>query len=261
MWRTSFGDGEEKNRVLKGAERDIFIHAVACWFVEVTGGHTQLHAIMELLDKGEADHVANHDFPPPFADMPMTQQMVSVAFVTKALLQENFDFGDHTAWNEATVAAIYESLSVEIVMEMDYAKDDPTVLHHQFHRSVVFDKYREMFLAEGEDGEIMLEDIPDDMLAVDDWDELIEVLKDRILWDDDYDMLAIADDAVIAASVLKEAVGIQPDYFSDAPPIDTRRAVIASVRYLYHLSDAFHQDYHERVTLKEKKDGLATDSE
>jgi len=121
------------------------------------------------------------------------------------------------------VAAVYSSLRDAIVIEIDMQADDNDVSW----RRLVLRAYQET--NPGDPGDDW--DLPDPSSTdVGEWELLVDVMADRILWDRDWELEDLMVDSHPAkAAALKMQLGIDDDYFTDIPP-DPHDADLDKVR-------------------------------
>ncbi len=125
-----------------------------------------------------------------------------------------------TAVNEGTVAAVYQNLLDNNLMEVD--EDNEMQVDQSFRYY-----WRSLIMAAVKEAE-KAEDVPPDpdwnptieSNAMSDWDVLVECLENRILWDDaDWDLEEeIADSPPELAQHQKEFLGITDEYFLAVAP-------------------------------------------
>lgn len=199
-WRTQIGE-----RTLKGAEANLIREALA----------TMVDMVEEEI-RGYADQ---WEFDVPLFDqLPPTARLAILAQVGWALLRETETYPPLTAINEATVAAIFERIKELIQFEVDSEgeMEDP------------FNWRRDVLAVYQEIGD---DDLPSvECRDMEEWDLLVQVLSDRILWDEDFnDAVLYVDKPPEHAQFLKEAMMIDDDYFTAVPP-DPREADLPRIR-------------------------------
>jgi hypothetical protein len=185
MWWTPGGE-----RTLTGSEAALFKDALGA-----------------IVDRVRDDEEGLWQFDaPPFDDLRPHQKLAVLAQVGVALLREDQSV-PMTALTEAAIAAVYESIRVMVEMEIDQPaalEESPT------WRQLVLAACREQGIEaplgpESEDG--------------DEWDLLIDCLAGRVLWDEDWKDAEHHLDADPAASrMIKDLLGIDPDYYVAVPP-------------------------------------------
>ncbi|WP_145119331.1 hypothetical protein [Rosistilla oblonga] len=126
-----------------------------------------------------------------------------------------------TAELEATVMAIFETVKSQIELEIDAGQcfGDSCCDMRSMVLAAFIDNApgSEADAANIEDD---LDDIPDPWCdEIEQWDLVVELLADRILWDRDFEMASmIVDEEPEMAEAYKQVLGIANDYFSMAPP-------------------------------------------
>ena len=169
---------------------------------------------------------------PLFEAMSWQQQMVMVERVLKLLVDPTVHAEGSSALLDSTVAALYVELYRNIEIESDTERlaeergwdfGEPPV---RDWRRLVLQVLDEIDY-EGERPRI-------DNTDRDDWVLPIQILKDRVLADEDYLMESLALDLPPETSfTLKDAMGIKKDYFIDIPPdVTTEQAEQARVEII-----------------------------
>ncbi|QDV67777.1 hypothetical protein Poly24_14810 [Rosistilla carotiformis] len=205
MWHTSTGD-----RTLSGAEATLIVQTCV----------TMIDAL-EWEVRNDNDAVVCESGVELYDDQLVCQRIALLNEVCHGLLSPNQAMPELTAELEATVMAIFETVKSHIELEIDAG--------HCFGdsccdiRSMVLAAYGDN--APGSDSESSsidedLDDIPDPWCdEIDQWDLVVELLADRILWDRDFEMASmIVDEEPEMAEAYKQVLGIDNDYFSMAPP-------------------------------------------
>jgi hypothetical protein len=211
MWWTSAGE-----RVLRGAEWELFREGLSCLWDDVE--------VSEAEDGPGTTGIAVFD------QLARAERLALLATVAKGLTDEDESCPDLTAPTEGTVAAIFAHVRCHIDVEIEVQEDAISSGSPAMVRSRPL---REMVLAAadrvGIDCGSLGADSGSDALT--EWSDLIDELRDRILWDDrDYlagDTFLDLDPAV--ADALKEQLGIEKDYFS-AAPIEPTPAGLEEIR-------------------------------
>jgi hypothetical protein len=146
------------------------------------------------------------------------------------LTDEDEPCPDLTALTEGTVAAIYAHIHYHIEVEIE---DQEEAIASGSPVRVRSRPLREMMLAAADQvgidrGPLRAESGSDALTA---WSDLVDELRDRLLWDDrDYvagDVFLDLDPAV--GDTLKEQLGIVEDYFS-AAPVEPTQAGLEEIR-------------------------------
>jgi hypothetical protein len=164
MWWTSAGE-----RVLSGAEWALFREGLSCLWDEVE--------MSEDEDGSGTTGIAVFD------ELPKVERLALLASAAKGLTDENSPCPDLTALTEGTVAAIFAHLSYLIEVEVEIQEEGIGPDRSDGLRS---HPLREMVLASASHvrlgcGHLTAERGSNALVA---WSELIQTLRDRILWDD-----------------------------------------------------------------------------
>jgi len=204
MWHTSLGDP-----VLIGPEAALFRHG--------------LRSLLDFLSGSPAQ-----DWPTAIAafdDLQYPQKVALLWHVGSALLQPNVPAPKLTAANEAAIAAVYGHIQTLVEHEIEVGRGKP------FVRALVLDCLREELAREGAD-------LPGPRCTdTEEWDSLVDLCADNILWDRDYeDGDRFLDTPPEQASRLKELLRIDDDYYAAAPPDLKPRQVEDCLRRLRKLS-------------------------
>lgn len=205
MWHTSTGD-----RTLSGAEATLIVQTCVQmidaleWELRNDNGEVVCESGVELYDEQR-----------------VYQRIALLNDVCRGLLTQDQSVPDLNAELEATVMAIFETIKAHIELEIDAG--------HCFGdsccdvRSLVLAAYGYVgpgMEASNANIEDDLDDLPDPWCdEIDQWDLVVELLADRILWDRDFEMASmIIDEEPEMAEAYKQVLGIDNDYFSMAPP-------------------------------------------
>jgi hypothetical protein len=211
MWWASSGE-----RVLRGAEWELFREGLSCLWDDVE--------VSEEEDGLGTTGLAVFD------DLPKAERLALLATVAKGLTDEDEPCPDLTALTEGTVAAIFAHIRYHVEVEIELQEEAIASGSSGRARSR---SLREMALASADQVGIDRGPLRADSgrHAPAEWSDLIDELRDRILWDDrDYlagDTFLDLDPAVDDA--LKEQLGIAEDYFS-APPLEPTLAGLEEIR-------------------------------
>jgi hypothetical protein len=193
MWWTSEGE-----RVLRGAEWELFREGLA--------------GVWDQIEDSKEDDEDSFTYGiPAFDNLQTNQKLALLALVGKALHDEAIPMPNLTAHAEATVATIFKYVrqSVEIEIGLDEG-DDPDAT---FWRQLVLAACREV-------EENWEKPLPDPCCDdVGEWEVLIDVLAEWILWDYDFCMEEsfLDEDPVVAKKKMKE-MGIAGDYYLQPAP-------------------------------------------
>lgn len=179
MWHTSAGD-----RTLQGAEARLF--ADALW------------DFVEEIELDEGEYEVGLDV---FDRLTYGQKASLLSTVGNGLLKPEVPIHDLTSAVECTVAAVFQFLKTEVIVEIDESLSETT--------------WRKSILAARR--EVDAEDLPaEDCKGVEDWFLEIEELEDMILWDNDYlSETEFVDDSPEDSNYLNEKVGVNESYFND----------------------------------------------
>ena len=207
MWPTSQGD-----RTLKGKEASLVRDAIGYLRDMIT-------VAIDLDESHETDVALLNKLQP-------TQQLTILHEVAFALLDESTPIPELTAIGEATVFAIYREMLVLIEMEIDANRNRTSPDYHI--RSLALAVYEESCCEpENEWGEPeYFEDqfsnnFPQAANSIDmkKWENLIEHLADKVLWDRDFELESIyADHSPDISAMLKKMTGIADNFYSSAAP-------------------------------------------
>lgn len=190
-WRTEIGE-----RALTGAEAALFRESLG-----------------NAVDMVEAEIAGDSDpweFGVPVFDQLAAQaKLALLAEVGWALLQDTDACPKLTAINEAAVAILFANIEHSLHLEVDALKDGYE--DSLFWRPLVLEVFREI-------GDTI--DLPDlDCTDTEDWNLLVDVLSQRILWDDDFnDADRFLDAPPDEADSLRDQFGIDDDYYRAIPP-------------------------------------------
>jgi hypothetical protein len=132
------------------------------------------------------------------------QKQLAILLAARALLDPASEPPEITAVLAGTVAAIYEYLQTMIDLEIDEGKG--TTL-----RQMVLDALDEMNSCHDQEPRVALSP---ECRDINEWSEVVEVLRDSVLEDHDFEMEALFLDAPPEeAAALKALMQINPDYF------------------------------------------------
>jgi len=164
---------------------------------------------------------------PVFDGLPKADRLALLALVAKGLCDEDEPCPDLTALTEGTVAAIFAHLLYLIEVGIELQEEWGGASHPAGENQPI--SLRELVLAAARQvglncGRLTSRSGSDEL---EEWSDLIDALKDRILWDD-RDYLAgsvFLDLDPDLGCTLKEQLGIPDDYYSAAPVETTRRGL------------------------------------
>ncbi len=183
-------------RVLQGAERQLFIDSLSMLVDELVCD--ELLTDIQVLE-----------------DLTRNQKIATYHAVARALLNEDEPPPALTAVIEGAVASVYRQVRGMIMWELDNPDDDG-VADLGFGELPEAPSWRELAIAAGR--QVGFEDLPEaDETDFDEWDLLIVCLEDRLLWDQDWEMVDHPDAPPEVASHVKQELGIQDDYFVAIP--------------------------------------------
>ena len=202
MWRTPSGD-----RTLHGAEGSLVRALVAqvLFDLEMQADSRDLLLYgVSLFDKLE-----------------WPQKIALLALVGPALLDEHIPPPPLNAINEACVAVLFEALVQELQYELD--SENGLGAYKNWWRTLILAAIRE---TDGDDGHVPPITSPD----FDEWDVILIVLRDRILWDEDWDMPDLVMDKTPEHSrFIKRQLAIPDDYYTGIAP-DPSEAELSRAR-------------------------------
>lgn len=181
-----------------------------------------------------------------FDELTPSQQVMLIKDIAEHLLTRTSKTLELTATNEAAVYVIFQTLAVQIEVEVDTEEDKPTDDSWRcYWRRLTLAAYRECF--SDNDSDSFAGDDPEDPWMtpqseqssnLSQWQSLTESLADRILWDRDFEMAgSFLDEEPAKAAVLKQMMGIETDYYSSIAPDpnpDEVQLILKSVRQLTH---------------------------
>ncbi len=205
-WHTPRGD-----RVLVGREAELFRDA--------------LMIITDWIEGDVDQEQALHEFGIPAFDSTTARgKLALLADVGHALLMETDRCPKLTVVNESTIGAIFVALdeSVEHEIDNEFELEDRTFWRRQILQAVaVVDSELETPEAESCDWE--------------EWELLIDVLRDRLLWDRDFDAEPTFGDAdPVKAQDARARMGIDESYFRAVAP-DPSDEELAAIRLRLRL--------------------------
>lgn len=197
MWWTPDGD-----RVLQGAEWELFRHGLACLWDSVEESFND--------PSGFQTGVRVFDVLQP------SQQLAMLALVGKALSDSTVPSPELTAHSEGAVAAVFQHILVLIELETDCQAEPDDQGNSSFWRELVL----AAAIQGDEDWDEPLPDAQCDDLG--EWDFVLECLSGRIFWDADYEMdKTFLDAPPPRRRAVMEQMGIDPDYFLAIAPDPT----------------------------------------
>lgn len=217
MWHTP--DGQ---RILLGAEAELVQRSIES-------------IVSQLYESNSDDDACTFESGiSVFDQLQLNQKIVVLRQVACYLLTDTDAPLPLTAVNEAAVGAVFENIRQHVETEIEHC----SVLGQMFpiHNSSALSCDEEPWtiwrskilaaefatLSRGEWELLVAEGFhwpSEDCLEIERWDEIIESLADRILWDRDYEMSdSFLDDDPLSATARKEMLGIEHDYFIDTPP-------------------------------------------
>ncbi|HEY3324381.1 MAG TPA: hypothetical protein VGP72_28275 [Planctomycetota bacterium] len=185
MWHTSLGD-----RTLIGGEAALFKHG--------------LRSLLDILSIHPGWPSGVH----AFDELAYSQKIALLWEVGSALLLPKTPEPKQTAANEAAVAAVFAHLKELIDHELHQnGRGRPVV------RTMIAECLRADFVRSGRKCPRPLSD------DAEEWDRLVDECADRILWDHDFEVGGwFLDSPPEQASVLRELLRIDDDYYAEAPP-------------------------------------------
>ncbi|QDS87353.1 hypothetical protein EC9_15310 [Rosistilla ulvae] len=205
MWHTSTGD-----RTLSGAEATLIVQTCVKmidaleWELRDDSGAVVCETGVELYD-----------------DQWVYQRIGLLNDVCRGLLNQGQAMLALTAELEATVMAIFETIKSHVELEIDAGHcfgDSCCEIRSLVLAAYGYDAPGSEPIGAGIDDD--LDDLPDPWCdEIEQWDLVVELLADRILWDRDFEMASmIVDEEPEMAEAYKQVLGIDNDYFSMAPP-------------------------------------------
>ncbi len=198
-WATSAGV-----RVLRGPEKELFLFGAFCLYDTIL-------LYTDLKEDDENEPVSVDYCSEVFNKMPDEEKIVNLAYVVKELVDET-EPKELYAWSEAIVHAVFCILKQTVNDEIElydpktnkpqYATWKNKSLRHWLNKCNI--KYL--------DKEVEITGIKDTNNEA--WEEVIECMQERILWDDDFNMEFIYFEASQEGRIaVNQALGIEPNYF------------------------------------------------
>jgi hypothetical protein len=216
MWHTSRGD-----RTLRGQEAALVSNGIDCMIDAL-----MVHVDDDLEDSAtvcESGIAAYDAFSP-------SQRIGLLHDVAEYLLTETETALPLSAPLDATVAAIFIDIRDQVAIEIDFlsAQDDVDEVHSW--RQMVLAAYLTIFSpVEGDirAGDAVCSELPDDSCKdIRQWENLVNLLSDAILWDRDFEMAESFLDVDPGVShQRRRLLGIKEDYFTSVAP-DPRPAEV-----------------------------------
>jgi hypothetical protein len=200
-WRTQIGE-----RTLQGAEATLIREALAM--------------MVDMVEQEISDHDDLWEFGVPLFDrLPAPAKLALLAQVGWALLRATDVCPPLTAINEATIGALFRHIEQSIHLELDDADDSDQRFSWPKDVLTVFEQIGET------------DDLPAlECQDLSEWEILVQVLTDRILWDEDFnDAELYVDKSPEHASILKSMMTIDDEYFTAVSP-DPRESDLPRVR-------------------------------
>jgi len=225
MWRTKIGE-----RTLRGCEWDLFRAGLSALWEQIGDSFDE----PELCATG----IGVFDRLQPAAKLAM------LALVGTALRDEHEPCPELTALTEGTFGAVYAVIRQEIEIEIDLGREEPPPESQEFSmRALVLAAFRETNpdwenslpepgYGDEDDEKVEAPSLPEpDCEEIDAWDDLLDELMDRVLWDDrdfeEEELILDVDPEV--GRYLKRQLGIDGDYYTSVAPEPTDEQ-LASIR-------------------------------
>lgn len=189
MWRTEVG-----NRVLKGAEAALFLECLG-----------DLWTGIELCAEIEEEHRVGVKV---FDSLTTGQKLSMLVNAGEALIDPAIPAPRLTAVNEATVAAVFNQLRINLEVQFY----DPECGYDL--RPTVLAASRAV-----DEAGIMIDELPSEKCDnQEDWEFCVSFLEDQILWDVDWADDAVLDDPPEKRDVLLALMRIDDDYYTAVAP-------------------------------------------
>ena len=175
----------------------------------------------------------NDGYPQPF-DIPVFDELGAshrlqlLELVATYLLTPTSEPLKLTSLNEATVGAVFAQVKLSVDMELLF--EEPAGARSEW-RAQVLSAYTYCFESESCEWDAA-DFVPTsvDSTDTDQWDNAIEDLANRILWDRDYLMAeTFLDQPPEIAAAMKSLLGIEDDYFVDAGTDDSKSSSMDEV--------------------------------
>ncbi|MEO1614306.1 MAG: hypothetical protein AAFV88_00565 [Planctomycetota bacterium] len=165
-----------------------------------------------------------------FDDLSWQQQLALLDVLAKNLLVETSETLELSGVNEAGVAAIYRNVSQQIELEIELQSVSPPEFRCRW-RSATLGAYlsnEQDDVIEHESGSPAAFELDPESTDIDQWDDLVECLADRVLWDRDFEMVnEVIDAPPERAAAMRAALGIQPSYYTAIAPDPTDHQIDA----------------------------------
>ncbi len=182
-------------------------------------GHRKLDGIEEQIMRAAICHLSREIIENPISDSASVgipvfdaltgcQQLVMLDYVRRFLLEETPEPNEMSAIVEGTAAALIKFVSGQIDLEIHWDKDrlegEPKMVNNRFWRKLIVKASREY------------EWDCDPRKDESGWETALEILHDRILHDDDYNMDFI-DRPPEATKSVNATLGISNEYYTTIP--------------------------------------------
>lgn len=194
MWFTP--DGERK---LTGAERRFAIH----------GASELLEEIQDLDEDHEFRSGVLNSIPPD-------DRKYLVMWVLNDLIGDA-PSPQIRAWNQAIVWEMYQRMAESIEVGVDYQRVEGAKKLHLYPRRFALDAWDEVYADDDDDDDLK----PPGLRStnVEAWKILVDGLFSNVMIDSDFELYErFADLNPEAVENVKEAAGIDPEFFSEGPP-------------------------------------------
>jgi hypothetical protein len=199
-WRTPKGV-----RVLEGIEKTLFLIGAAFTY----------------------DDMDYNDY----TEQEIEQKTVELSSVVEALIEKTEKPPELYAWNESTVASVFDNLKLLVNMELDPGMEDekPILYKGKLMKEWLLDCNKRYLNNEVEVSE-----------DVEDFEEILDCMAERILWDEDY----LFKDRYLdlnpkESTGLKTILGIECDYFVQTGPVESAKTLEKARKYLEKVTRDF----------------------
>jgi hypothetical protein len=209
---------------LTGMYKDVFLMAVKSMFEDLTDGYIVRDKIIEALNDKSSNTLPGYRL---FKKMSKNQKVVCLAYVCRYLTNDE-KAPELLAWNEATIASVFKYLQTELELDID---GHSTVYKGRTVRSYLQELAKLKY-------EHIKHEYPDELDAYNEppdvdsedmniWNDIVEDLTERILWDLDFDW-----DNSVSNCMEKDN---PENYFSGKPPKVTDDSLNEALDYFLDL--------------------------
>jgi hypothetical protein len=236
MWHTESGE-----RSLCENESKLWIHAVHRWLTSCTEGELYLGCAIQKIEESiefDGGHIHNDSNTPIFGDMPLKQQIIAVASVTKFLLSPLLKAIESAAWSDAAISSVLRNLAGEIEADIDgqhESENKEDLQHHFWTRSIIFKSLKGTGIG-----------LPRSYKSDDSnrWREVLDSLCDSIIGEYDF-LIGSYEDALLCFPT-------DICYYNSKPPECDKRTFQAALRYLMKVTNKVGDSYTDFMNQNKK---------